>query len=236
MSSDTSEDQGLEQWKAVADAQLKLIEVVAAYRKANAEAELLEAQARYEDEKTEELAVLVRAKRDAIQQMELEFWQLNKERHVAKYQQGLINRRVGQASLLYRGQALPADWLSDAWEGWLWLLQHANAAISKASREARITDAERAKEDFFSPRKKAEAVEDVPQSVGNPLQLLEWCREQRLVPRTGSKAYEHMELLLEAASAPAIAQLEKIEIAFQAMRGKTYNAWQPLELLKLRPS
>jgi len=224
-------DPTFERWKTMLDFQIRFIDALGNYRQRVAQAELLKAQADYEQAKTEELLTVVRLKQDLVHQMELDLQRLNQTRNWVQKRTTLVHSMVSKAAMIRRGQHLDAEMAGMVWQGYDFFMKMAPQEVLDTLLESTIDPAAREGSCFLLARDRTIHCQDAPPDCDNYLEFLEWVRERHYVPKIGSAAYR--ELLKSFGWIGGAAQLEidRLQTSVDAMANNTYNAWQPVELL-----
>ncbi len=229
----TAIDPLFDRWKAMADYQIKFIDAVGNYKKNLAEADLTEAQANYEQAKTEELLTVVREKQDLVRQMELDLRNLNRLRYQAQQRSSLIHDMIVKVTMIRRGQHLDPDMLSLMWQGYDFFMKMTPQKTLDELMDLQVDPAVKTGSNYALVRDRTINCHDVPPDCENMLQLLDWLHDMRYMPKIGNVAYRAITDAFGLIGGGGQAEIDKLDKAFEEIKTNTYNAWGTLQLLGL---
>jgi hypothetical protein len=229
----TAVDPLFDRWKAMADYQIKFIDALGNYKKNVAEAELTEAQAEYENVKTEELLTIVRAKQDAVRQMELDLAALNRLRYQAQQRSVLIHDMAGNVAIIRRGQHIDSQMLTWLWQGYDFFMKLAPQEVLDELMDLPVDPKAKAGTNFVLVRDPTISCHDAPDDCDNMLQFIDWLREMRYMAKIGNIAYREVTDAFGLVGGAVQPEIDKLQEAMAAMENHTYDAWQPAQLLGL---
>jgi hypothetical protein len=91
--------------------------------------------------------------------------------------------------------------------------------------------------DFFDNRDPGRACQaPQPGDLRNPLTLIDWTFRMQYVARSGSAAEEHFVSLFKAIASVAGNTINEIGLYMEGMRRKTYDVWNPVQILGIEPT
>lgn len=226
-------DSTFQQWTAMADLQIKFIDTLGNYKKNVAQGELTEAQARYQDAQTEELLTVVREKQDLVHQMELDLAALNRLRYQVQQRSAVIRDMVGKVTAIRRGPHLDPEMLTLVWQGYDFFMNQVPQDVLDKLMDEKVSPVAGAGSNFVLVRNRTVTCHDAPADCDNVLQLIDWIREMRYMPKVGTVAYREVTDAFASIGGAASPEIVKLLDSLDAMQKRTYDAWQPVQLLGL---
>ncbi|NLF73867.1 MAG: hypothetical protein GX575_33075 [Candidatus Anammoximicrobium sp.] len=221
-------------WKTMAELQLKFVEARGVYQKNAAEAELRNAQAAYELARTKGELANVRAKEAFLKQVQLDLARMNRRRRQMEKRIDLIADMAKNAAMIRNGERLHSSLLGPLWQGYNYFTKFAPQSVLDEIMETAIDRRARTKTNFVVVRDKSTADQDVAADIENVLELIEWVRTNRYMPKKGKPAYRQITSAFGLIAAVAEPEIAKLQEALQEIDKGVHDAWKPIELLGLQ--
>ncbi len=225
----TDLQQTFEQWKALAELQLKFIQTLGQYKAEVAKSELVLAVA------AEEWA-LARMKATVALELEsslkrLHRFQSQTRRHVEK-----LDRHARAAAKIRSGEDLPASQVSLMWGAYTVFERMAPDTVIQDLTSETLHETARRGVSFADPRHGEQPCPDPPDTIENVHALLGWLKRRRFVPRRGTHAYQQVVAAFAKIASVADAQIQSLQAALLEMQQGTYETWQPVVIAALPDS
>lgn len=222
-------DPKFEQWKAMAEIQLKFIEKLGEYKLNAARTELTQAVA-------ENLRTVIRAKRRIVQELEQSFRRLNRMRYLMGQRAELIGKMAGKANMIRRGERLSKELVSRMWQGYGFFEKLVPFEVLEQIMEMEIQSATCSGRNYSYVRDRSTECVDVPDDLQNVFELIEWIRSKRYMPRKGKPAYRQIVKAFSLMAKVAETRTAQLSKDLRQMEKSTYETWKPVELLGIPPS
>jgi hypothetical protein len=220
----------LDQWKDVAELELRFMETLSNCRLRESQAAMNLAQAEFQRTKTAELAAIVREKQLTVKQYELELTRLNRTRHIYDEQIHIVESRASWVSQYQQGERLSPESAARVWTGFNFFLARLPATTVSIFANMLVTDASRTSDNFTKTGHREEP-QAVPDTIKNVLQLVNWMVAERVIPKLGSMAYFIFNDAVGVLLSVAVARINELRAREKEIEAGTYNIWKPLELL-----
>jgi len=222
----------LDQWKDVAELELKFMETLSNCRLKESQVAMNLAQAEFQRTKTAELATIVREKQLTVKQYELELSRLNHARHLYDEQIHIVETRASWVSQYQQGERLSPESASRVWIGFNFFLARLPATKVSTFANIFVTDASRTPDNYEKTGHREEP-QAVPDTIKNILQLVSWMVTERVIPKLGTPAYFLLNDAVGVLLSVATGRINELRTWEKELEAGTYNIWKPLELLAI---
>lgn len=220
-----------DQWKSMAELQLKFMDSLGAYQAKVAEAELKQAEANYQNAKTQDLLMIVRAKEAVVRQLELDMYNMNRTKHKRQAHIDQIGSMGKKAAMIREGDHLDIQLVGALWQGYEYFSKLVPSSILDQIMDTQIDSRAREANNFVLLRDKTTPCINVPTDLANVIELIEWMRGQHYMPKRGKYAYRQIIDAFGLIAGVADIEIAKIQKDLADMEKGTYETWKPVELL-----
>ena len=228
------EPNSFDRWIAMAELQLKFLDARGSYRIKVAEAELKLAQAEYERAKTADLLEVVKSKKRLVNQMNLDFNRVNRNRYRMEQRVKLISSSVSNVSRIRNGERLDSRLLGLLWQGFDFFYRLTSQSIIDQIMSMKIDNCSRSRDNFVLVRDKSFECQNVSSDLENVLELIGWIRLKNYMPRIGKPAYGQILTAFNLIASGADSEIAKLREDLASIEDRTYDIWKPVELLGMK--